>query len=258
MLFDCHLHCQFSPDGMMTMEQAKSQAGRLGLGLCVTEHMDCEAPSTADFTFDVDRYFAAGGGVRSQHFLLGVELGLQLGPVVEINRNLASDPRFDFVLGSVHVVGGVDLAGCEYQGRHDARQSMRHYLATATANVAAQPFIDSFAHIDYPLRYDQHLASVFEFNDFRNEFAELFAIMVANDVCLEINTRRLSHRTWREFCEIYRFFAVCGGQAVTLGSDAHGQAQIGRNFDLAVELAGAAGLSICHFASRRPVIDRPA
>ena len=59
-MFDTHVHCGFSSDSTMTLEQAWSQVkDEPKRGMIVTEHWDYEYPGDPKkFIFDRDAYFA--------------------------------------------------------------------------------------------------------------------------------------------------------------------------------------------------------
>ena len=60
MLFDTHIHTQFSTDSTMILADAQAQANKLGIGITLTEHMDLAYPGEpASFVFDIDDYFAS-------------------------------------------------------------------------------------------------------------------------------------------------------------------------------------------------------
>ena len=56
MLFDNHVHTEFSADSEMTAEEALRFAAGRDLGLVFTEHYDCAYPEAIDFTFDPQDY----------------------------------------------------------------------------------------------------------------------------------------------------------------------------------------------------------
>ena len=59
MLFDTHMHADYSCDAHMTLQEAKEAAEKAGIGMILTEHWDREYPTNPDmFQFDLDEYFA--------------------------------------------------------------------------------------------------------------------------------------------------------------------------------------------------------
>ena len=92
----------------MTAEEALAQAERLDLGLVFTEHLDIGFPGDAEYVFDPEEYWKTYGSLRSDRLLLGVEIGMTAEHRRE-NRDFASCAPFDMVVGSLHVMEGMDL-----------------------------------------------------------------------------------------------------------------------------------------------------
>jgi len=76
MIFDSHLHTEFSADSSMTAAEALDKAQSGGIGLVFTEHLDVGFPSDKPFGFDPAAYFAAYGNLRGDNLRLGVEVGI--------------------------------------------------------------------------------------------------------------------------------------------------------------------------------------
>ena len=57
MLFDTHMHCDYSCDSHMQFADAIAAAEAEKIGMIVTEHWDYDYPTNPDaFTFDIDEY----------------------------------------------------------------------------------------------------------------------------------------------------------------------------------------------------------
>jgi len=99
MLFDTHLHTQFSTDSNMTFSELRATAMEKNCGIIVTEHLDLKYPLTGKFIFPVHDYFADYGKYRNDRVLLGIEIGMRQDCIVD-NRQVVSQNPFDFVIGS--------------------------------------------------------------------------------------------------------------------------------------------------------------
>lgn len=109
------MHTCFSADSEAPVTFMLDAAVEKGLeGVCITDHMDLDFPETPDFPanafqFDLDEYFGRLNRLKEQYkdkldLRIGVEIGLQkhLG---EAYHRLTETYPFDFVIGSVHLVG---------------------------------------------------------------------------------------------------------------------------------------------------------
>ena len=106
MLWDTHMHTQFSGDSTAPVEAMieSAIANRLD-GICFTDHMDYDYPNEPDlFVFDIEKYTEC---MKKYQFAykdrfpihIGVELGLQ-PQIADWNRNFLSQYDFDFIIGS--------------------------------------------------------------------------------------------------------------------------------------------------------------
>ncbi|MBR5582273.1 MAG: histidinol-phosphatase, partial [Phascolarctobacterium sp.] len=58
MIFDTHMHCDFSTDSSMTLEEAIAAAEKENIGMIVTEHWDYDYPTNpCEFIFDLNAYY---------------------------------------------------------------------------------------------------------------------------------------------------------------------------------------------------------
>ena len=163
------MHTCFSADSEATVISMLDAAVEKGLeGVCITDHMDLDFPETPDFPanafqFDLDEYFGQLNRLKEQYkgkldLRIGVEIGLQkhLG---EAYHRLTEAYPFDFVIGSVHLVGGQDPYYRKiFEGRTDEevyRMAFREILE----NVEAVKDFDALGHLDYVVRYGIHQAA---------------------------------------------------------------------------------------------------
>ncbi len=250
MIFDTHVHCEYSCDSDMELREALAAAVKKGMGIVVTEHWDYDYPTNPDaFTFDLEEYFKKYASLRGENLLLGIEIGMQKHIAAADDRVAAGSP-FDFILGSIHCVNGRDLyeKSC-YKGQK-RQDAVREFLEEAIACVTNHNGFDSFAHIDYMCRYwpfDEPGLS-----DAPELFADFFRLLIKKEKPVEINTRRLSDKdAVRSLLEIYKRYRELGGRFCTIGSDAHQTEHIGRGFKTALAMADEAGLKPVYFKGRK-------
>jgi histidinol-phosphatase (PHP family) len=263
MHFDSHVHSAASPDSQMPPEVAINLLHKRGLGIIFTEHCDfvtqndgrdfsaADIPRIAgDFLVDFEQYEREYRPLRSKSVLLGLEFTLSAAFLPLNTKTAAGD--YDFILGAVHTVEGLDLY-------HDAckqepRQLLHDYLVYAEKMVRLNTFFDSLAHIDYICRYAPGMERIFAYESFPHEFDALLRTLADQGRALEINTARLNKRTAQQaLFPIYKRFAALGGRFVTIGSDAHEPHMLGRNFDEGFDIAREAGLRVVNFVGRKKI-----
>ena len=252
MVFDSHSHTTFSADSEMTADDALKAARAQGIGIVFTEHLDVDFPGELDFSFDPETYWKTYEPLRGDDVRLGIEVGMQAG-AVERTQAFVKRAPFDLVIGSLHLLHGIDIYEKEcFEGR-GKEEMYRDYFRTMAEMIAAHPFIDVLGHIDYIARTAPYQNPELSYGAFTDEIDAVLRACVDHDVVLELNTRRLgSRRALKELAPIYARYRALGGTCVTLGSDAHGADAIGTNFVIAADFAQVMGLRIVTFRARQP------
>lgn len=252
MIYDTHTHTTFSTDSRMTLAAALERGRLLGLGITVTEHMDLDFPKPEAFLFDIDEYFRAYLPQRGDNLLLGIEIGMRPG-LVRQNAGLLAGRPFDYVIGSIHVVDGIDIYLEEFYAGRSKRDVFGHYFDSMLACLAGYDFIDSLGHIDYIARYARFPDPELHYGEFGDYIDAVLKRLIAMGKALEINTRRLAGAdSVAALLPIYRRFRQLGGRHVTIGSDAHRPEDIGNHFARAFEMAEACELRPVYFKNRQP------
>ncbi len=256
MIFDTHMHCDYSCDSHMEFEDAVQAAAGRGIGMIVTEHWDYAYPTNPDaFTFDIDEYFRRFMPLRSDKVLLGIEIGMQTN-TAENDDKVAASHDFDYVLGSIHCIGGRDLyeASC-YQGRTRG-QIVEEFLQDTLTCIEQHTNYDAFAHIDYICRYWPYTGGERELRleDAPGMFDKVLKLLAEQNKPIEINTRRLDDAAAAAgLLPIYRRYRQLGGRYCTIGSDAHYQEHVGRRLKEALQMAEQADLKPVYFKERKMI-----
>jgi len=266
MYFDSHVHSAASPDSEANPLEVIAKLKSKGLGTVFTEHVDYITPIEGrdisakdapiskwgvDFICDFDIYPSTYRHLRSDTVLLGLEIGLTAA-YLPLNSKLAGDD-YDFILGSIHYVDGIDLY---HDAKNlDAETFFSRFLTYSLEMVKLCGFFDSFAHIDYIVRHNEHIDRIFSYYSFVREFDALLKALVDRDLAMELNSARLdSDRAVKQLLPIYKRFRELGGKYVTIGSDAHTLPGLGRNFAKALEITGMVGLTPVYFKGRKRIV----
>ena len=260
-LTDYHTHSVRSFDGHAPMAEVAAAAELAGLDeLCITDHCDfLDERGRPNRTFDWDASCAqlreALAGRRPGFTLrLGLELGMpHLDPAAA--QAVCARPEADFILGSIHNLcpekGGTDLYYVPYPDAAACHAALDDYFASMTL-LAATDFYDVLAHIIYPLRYMDVPVSLEPYFD---RLRAILRTAVEKGRGMEVNTcRGDTIGDWRPILELYR---ACGGEIVTVGSDAHTPAHVGRGVRDACGLLADCGFRyVCTYEKHRPVFHK--
>ncbi|MDI6709857.1 MAG: histidinol-phosphatase HisJ family protein [Bacillota bacterium] len=263
-MFDYHVHTRFSPDARMSMLAACRRALEIGLTeISFTDHLDYYYPGSPlkwefeyrDYAREIERCAeSAGGGLR---VLKAVELGLH--PAAnERNAAFIKTHAFDFVIGSVHIVGDKDLDNGRFFVGRSLGEAGRLYLEAVNRNVRAFPHFNVLGHADLFKRYLHFLSCRPEDIDWSlywDIVEDTFKVLIASGRGIEVNTSgyRNALRCTYPGLELLKLYRRLGGEVVTLGSDAHRPEHVGLRFDLGRELLLAAGFRyVAAFRGGRP------
>lgn len=251
-MFDTHLHTTFSCDSSMSSLEAIQVAEKNGLGIIITEHLDLDYPENPEeFVFDPDEYFAELDSVRSDKMLLGVELGLRTD-CTEKNRQAVTGKPFDEIIGSVHVVDGIDIYRPYFTKNRSKDESYKRYFAVMLECIETFDDFDTLGHVDYICRYARYDDTNIYLKEFYDEWTAICKALLAKEKALEINTRRLGDRKAADALkDLYKRYKELGGRYVTIGSDAHRTGDIGAHFAIAKDFVGSIGLTAVYFKERK-------
>lgn len=264
-LTDYHLHSDFSGDSQAPMEQMIERGLALGLKtMCFTEHMDYGVCTEGmNFAVDTDAYREGFLRLREKYrgqieLLFGIELGIEARHA-EFLKSYARAYPFDFIIGSSHIVDGIDPYYREfYEGRTE-EASYRRYFESILEGLEAFSDIDVYGHLDYIVRYGPNKNRYFSYEKYSDVIDPVLEALIGKGIGLEINSGGFSRGlgVTNPCPEIIRAYGRMGGEIVTVGSDAHDPARIADGFGRVREILLDAGFRYYTvFHGRRPEFVR--
>lgn len=252
MMFDTHMHTEVSSDSKMTIEQAIARAKELNMGIILTEHMDYLYPQSDMFVFDAADYFDRYGKYRNSEVLLGIEIGMQEA-CLEKNRQLVLTHSFDYIIGSIHVVEGIDIYYEEFYRTRGIEEVYERYFTAMAECLSLYDFVHCLGHIDYIARYARFENPEINYSQFKPCIDKVLRVAIDKGLAIEINTKReYTKAVLASIVPIYQRFAELGGSLVTIGSDAHAASGIGNQFLDALRIADECGLRPVYFKEGKP------
>lgn len=261
-LADYHMHCRFSPDSRSAPEEMCAAAVKAGLAeIALTDHFEFFPPGKfADKPYTIanmreqqralDRCrekFAGKLVIRN-----GIEVGQpQCSPdaAAELMREVA----FDYVIGSVHKMNGLDLGLTEYTDEN-IPALVKQNLGMLQVLAETGDF-DCMGHLDIIKRYAANQGKQIDLMGWKDEVEPILRTLIRRGKGLEINTSglRQSARETLPSVAVLQFYRELGGEILTIGSDAHRPEDVGAGFDEALSVAKAAGFrQIAVYEKRQP------
>ena len=261
-LADCHTHSSCSFDADFPMAAMAKTAYEYGLtSLTLTDHCDLlglegETVLTYDWepVLKQRKEMLDAFGARID-LPLGIEFGMGfLFP--EAARKILSQPGLDFVIGSVHnqsqEAGGKDFYFLDYSTMDRCRAALDNYFTSMIALAAQPEFYDVVGHIIYPFRSMKgDYAVPPKVEEYRDEVFEICRLAAQNGKGIEINTWK--GQTLAEWIPVLKLFKEAGGEYITVGSDAHAPAPIGKGIKEAYQLMQDCGFRyVANYHERKP------
>ena len=263
---DCHMHTEFSTDSEAPVRSMIEGALERGLKeICLTDHYDKDYPKVPDiegtaFVFDPEEYFRTLAAFREEYtgritVRTGIEIGLQphLG---EFYRELIRSNPFDFVIGSVHLVHGLDpYYGEIFEGRTD-EDVYRETFRLTVENLEAIDDFDVLGHIDYVVRYGKNGAADYSYQKYADEIDAILRAVIERGKGVELNMAGLKYGLpfAHPHPDILRRYRELGGEIITVGADGHRPEHIAWDFEKADDILKSCGFRYyTEFKGRKPV-----
>ena len=263
MLVDYHVHTALCGHAVGELEDYVTVAIQKGLAeLGFNDHAPVFNSLDPELTMAPDQlseYVEQVRMLQEKHRRPRIKLGMEADFVPgceERLRQLLGQYEFDYIYGSVHIIGDWRFDDSRFypQGyaERDRDEAYGEYFSLI-CQAARSGLFDVLGHLDLIKKFDYRPRG-----EIGHLLEETVQAIAAADVCVEVNTSGLR----RPCAEIYpgeRILQLCHQQGVpvTLGSDAHSPGEVGLDFDRAVELLRSVGYTrVSTFSGRvREMVD---
>jgi histidinol-phosphatase (PHP family) len=218
---DYHIHTQYSPDSMLTIDQACERAISLGLEeLCFTDHFEIAENIVTDF----DHYRKAVHRARERY---GKQLSLKIGLEVGFAKNsqpqileFLRDKEFDFLIGSLHRAEGLDLFNGDFFRGKEIRNAFKEYFQVIHDSIPSFEF-SVLGHLTLIKRFFPQLKvnpADMAWSYYDELIQAILKDLISQGKGIELNLRGpLIELDFR----VLRFYKELGGEIITLGTDSH-------------------------------------
>ncbi len=256
-LYDQHLHSRHSEDSEADPAANVERAIELGLGgLTFTEHFDTHPSEWDKCRYRYDAIAAELAALRKRYgnriFIgHGIEVCYQPDQM-ELILDYLDQHEFDIVLLSVHWFSGKALHKREHWDGLDIASAGRAYfeavleavtLARTLQQDGRRPF-DVLGHLDLVKRYTQRYFNAFDVRAHRELIDEILKGCLASGLVPEVNLSSLRQNLPEPMPAdwVVRRYAELGGEAMSLGSDAHESKHIGAGLEQGAAMLKRAGI----------------
>lgn len=260
-MFDFHMHSRVSFDGHDRGEDMARAALAAGLReICFTDHLDYDpAGRIPSMAFDTERYSREYDDLELPGLTIrrGMEFGLTPDNQEVLKKDLKRRP-FDFVLGSIHFVDGLDVYFEDFWKGKSVFEAERRCLEETLECVRVHDDFDVLAHLTYIGKARCHPAPrPVPFDEHREIIDEILRLTAAKGKGLELNTSGMDRcGGFLPTADMFRRFKELGGEIVTVGSDAHTASRVGQYSREACEILKDIFGYVCTFADRKPIFNK--
>ncbi len=266
-MMNYHFHDERSSDGRAPLLEHCTAAVAAGFrDICLTNHVETLQP---DGTWAVDleealRRFesvcesvlAVRRQLPSLRLRFGAEFAFRPDWLASL-ETLAAELPFDFVLGSLHDVDGVDVsgpaAGTFYETRTREAAYARYF--DALGELVAWGGCDVVAHFDLVKRFGHRSYGPYDASELEDRIRPVLNAMARKGLGIEVNTSGIVQAPRAPYPEreLLDWALASGVPLLTVGSDSHAPAQFGQGIREGLAIARAAGwTTLTTFEGREP------
>lgn len=153
---------------------------------------------------------------------------------IDFVKNFLKSGNFDYVIGSVHFIGDWNIASRKEEWKWNGKnvdEVYENYYRIMKGLVLSGIF-DIVGHFDMIKKFGHRPNKNFD-----EVIREVLKLVKESEMCIEVNTSGLRQKVEEiypsvEILEIVKEYKI----PLTLSSDAHNPSDVGRNFDIAIEL----------------------
>lgn len=247
MKLDYHVHTYLCGHAEGTVEESIESAIAKGFDeIGIADHLPLlyvDDPSLSMSRDQLEFYVDTVQGLKERYrsrikVLLGIEADYHPPTLDDVASMLSAHP-FDYVIGSIHIVGNWIFDDPRELKRYDGLDLDRFYIEYLESLKAMTEtgLYDIVGHPDLVKKFDKR-ASV----DLAPHYRSLLEAIDAAGMCYEVNTAGLRWPAREVYPEVAFVKLAAGiGVPVTLGSDAHKPDDVGRDFETSVKIIQDSG-----------------
>ncbi len=259
-LSDCHNHSNLSLDGKDSLRAMLDRAVELKLNYyTLTDHCECNTYIEEKYNINSKRAYEEMLRIKDEYkdkinFLMGIELGQPLQDLAAAKDAL--DGRdYDVVLGSLHNLAAFSDFFYWDKISIDVYTALDKYFIELSEMIDWGEF-DTLTHLTYPLRYIVGDCGInVDFSRYTDRVEGVYKKLINKGIALEINTSGLRQKIGETLPnrELLSMYKAMGGELVTVGSDAHSCADLGKGIEEGFGILKSVGFdNFTVFIKRKP------
>lgn len=190
MLFDYHVHTRYSADsGAPIIEQLRAAKKAGVTHICFTDHVDFDGVGLrpADIAARNAEIEALKDQFPDIDISFGMEFGMKDKAAYEDAYGHVKDCHMDFVIGSVHIVNGVDAYYPEYFEGRSREEAYLAYIEKDLECIRVSDF-SVMGHYDFCAKHSPYAERSMSYSLAPQIFDEIFRELISRGKAFEVNT----------------------------------------------------------------------
>lgn len=185
-MIDYHVHTDYSADASATVTEQLEAAAERGLSeICFTDHVDFDNGDKSMPPSDLgalrEQLLPYNGLYKGVRIRRGAEVALNDGNCAEKARRYIAPHDLDFVIGSIHVVGGFDVYYPEYYIGKTKQDAYLSYLQTILTGIKTCDYMNILGHYDFIAKYSPYEDRRMTLDISKELFAEIFSYLAKTE-----------------------------------------------------------------------------
>lgn len=255
-MIDYHVHTLFCNHAVGGMEQYIQSAVDSGIEeICFLDHLtvrenEKELSMTPE---EVPYYFQAVQALKQKYRR---SIRIKTGLEIDFNpdhstlfEDIAGTFAFDVIASSLHFPGGMDIVshGSAWRRGEEDTDAVYGLYFEAFQKMLDYTYFDMVCHVDLVKKFGRKSS-----RSFRESLNEILNKIKNKNVVVEVNTSGYNHPV-EEIYPAPDILIKCNelGIGITLGSDAHNPADVGRHFERALPVILSTGYRHLSVFNRR-------
>src|SRR6056297_316847 len=246
MIFDYHLHTNFSADAEHSMEEMCEAAIDKNLDeIAITDHHDIDyQDDLMEFLLNKESYLKEIEKCQKKYagrlvIKKGIEMGLQTHILKESNEYLDND--FDFIICSFHTAEKKDLYNGDFFQNYSQWEAYLRYLESILEVVQNFENYSVLGHLDLVRRYDYYATKPDLMDNEKAEeiIREILKEVIRRNKGIEVNTTGYyieEGNNPNPSVKVLKLYKELGGEILTIGSDSHTPDHLGYKFSETFDL----------------------
>ncbi|MDD4773538.1 MAG: histidinol-phosphatase HisJ family protein, partial [Eubacteriales bacterium] len=251
---DTHIHTNHSFDGTGTPDEICAAASASGLSaIAITDHFDADGIFEGIYDpYDGAKVKELIQKARERYSpALRVAFGLEIGQPYTYPARceaMARELNFDFIIGSLHnLIKTPDFYYLKFDNMPQPlieRLWERYLEEIYTLLLEYRGMnINTLGHLTYPVRYITRAGRELDMKRYYDSVSQIYRKMTDYGMALEVNTSGLRQGDGMTLPDtgLIRLYRECGGELLTVGSDAHKPSDAGADIPFVYDVLAGLG-----------------